>query len=137
MKNGFTLIEVLIVLVIISFIFAFSVIGTQKFRNSLEYAGSVNQILSDIKLTRQLAASSSQTCRIDFNPGKNTYTISKGNTSYRTVKVSDNVRLSGKSYFDFVPSGYTDVGGSGTLMLGGIPRARKIIVSSRGRIRVE
>lgn len=135
--KGFTLIEVLIVLVIISSLLAFSVIGTQRFRSSLEYAGSVNQALSDIKLTQQLAASSSQTCRIDFNPGKNAYTISKGNTIYRTVKVSDKIRFSGKSYFEFVPSGYTDVGGSGTLMLGGISSTRKIIVSSRGRIRVE
>jgi prepilin-type N-terminal cleavage/methylation domain-containing protein len=137
MRNGFTLIEILVVLVIISSILAFSVIGTQKFRSSLEYGSSVNQILSDIKLTRQLAASSSQTCRIDFNSGKNTYTISKGNTIYRTARVSDRIRLSGKSYFDFIPSGYTDIGGSGTLFIGGAPVTRKIIVSQRGRIRIE
>lgn len=137
MRNGFTLIEVLVVLVLIGSILAFSVIGTQKFRSSLEYGNSVNQILSDIKLTQQLAVSSYQSCRIDFNSGENTYTISKGDAIYRTAKVSDKVRFSGKSYFDFVPSGHTDVGGSGTLLIGGATVARKIIVSSRGRIRIE
>jgi prepilin-type N-terminal cleavage/methylation domain-containing protein len=136
-SKAFTLIEVLIVLVIISSVLAFSVIGTQKFRNSLEYSSSVNQILSDIKLTQQLAVSSAMKCRIDFNFGKNTYTILKENTIYRAARVNDKIRLSGKSYFAFDRFGQTSVGESGTLSIGGAPVARKIIVSQRGRIRVE
>ena len=76
MKNGFTLIELLIVLAIVGILAAFSVFGTARFRNSLEYGNSVNQILSDIKLAQQLAETSSQTCKIDFSPTSNTYSIS-------------------------------------------------------------
>jgi prepilin-type N-terminal cleavage/methylation domain-containing protein len=137
MRNGFTLVEVLIVIVIIGSVLAFSVIGTRKFRDSLEYGGSVNQILSDIKLTRQLADASSQTCRIEFKAGGNVYTISKGGRLFRTITAGGGIRFGGKSFFSFVPAGYTDIGGSGTLLVGGVPKARKIIVSSRGRIRIE
>ncbi len=137
MKNGFTLIEVLIVLAIIASIFSFSIIGGQKFKDSLEYGGSVDQILSDVKLTRQLAETSSQACRIDFNVGNNIYAISRGNAVYRSCSAGRRIKFSGKSYFAFLPSGQTAFGGSGTLLIGGAPNAKKIVVSQRGRIRVE
>jgi prepilin-type N-terminal cleavage/methylation domain-containing protein len=137
MKNGFTLIELLIVLSLVGCLIAFSIFGTAGFRNSLEYSNSVNQILSDIKLTQQLANTSSQTCRIDFDPASNAYSISKAGKLYRKATAGKNVRFSGKSYFEFLASGSTGVGGSGTLVIGGSSRPKKVIVSQRGRIRVE
>jgi len=135
--GGFTLIELLIVLVIVGSLFAFSMTGITRFMNSLEYSNSVNQVLSDIKLTQQLADTSSRSCRIDFKAGKNVYTITRGGKPYRTGTVSGKIQFNGKSYFSFVPAGYTDIGGSGTLLIGGSPKVKKIIVSSKGRIRVE
>ncbi|MFH1709558.1 MAG: type II secretion system protein [bacterium] len=136
-SSGFTLIEVLITLVIVSSIIAFLVTGGMRFRNSLEYNFSVNQVLSDIKLTQQLAGTSSQICKIEFKPGTNHYTITKGSQLYRSGTAGGKIRFYGKSYFSFVPTGYTVVGGSGTLLIEGAPKAKKIIVSSKGRIRVE
>lgn len=137
MRKGFTLIEVLIVLVIVSFLMAMSVVGFKRFTTSLEYSSAVNQVLSDVKLTRQMACTSSQTCRIEFKAGKNIYNIIKGTSLYRSVTAGKNTQFYGKNYFSFAPSGNTEVGGSGTVVMGAQPTAKKIIVSSRGRIRVE
>jgi prepilin-type N-terminal cleavage/methylation domain-containing protein len=137
MRKGFTLIEVLIVLVILSFLMAMSVVSFKRFTTSLEYSSSVNQVLSDVKLTQQIACTSSQTCRIEFKAGKNEYSIMKGTCLYRSVTAGKSTRFYGKSYISFAPSGNTDVGGSGTVVLGMQPTAKKIVVSSRGRIRVE
>ena len=137
MRRGFTLIEVLVVLIIISTILAFSFFGAAGFRDSLEYKSSVNQILSDVKLTQQLAQTSYQTCRIDFKAGGNTYIIKQGSSVFGTHSAGSKVKFYGKSYFSFAPSGFTDVGGSGTLSIGGASNSRNIIVSSKGRIRLE
>lgn len=136
-SGGFTLIEVLVILFIISSLLAFSLIGTGRFRNALEFNNSVHQVLSDIKLTQQLAESSYKTCRIEFAAGKNTYTIIKGGDLFRSYAAGSSIRFSGKSYFSFAPSGCTDVGGSGTLSIKGESTTRNIIVSSKGRIRIE
>jgi len=136
-SSAFTLVEVLIVLAIIGSVLAFSVVGIAKFRNSLEYTNSVNQVLSDIKFTQQLADTSSRTCRIEFKAGENVYSIIQGAQLYRSCAVSGKIQFYGKTYFSFVSSGYTEVGGSGTLFLGGSTKIKKIVVSSRGRIRIE
>ena len=134
---AFTLIEMVVVLVIVSLLLAFSVIGGIRFKNAIEFSYSINQVVSDIKVAQQLADTSLQLCKIEFKSGKNMYTITKGGNIYKTGSVSSKVQFYGKSYFSFVPSGYTEVGGSGTLFIGGASKVRKIIVSSRGRIRVE
>jgi type II secretory pathway pseudopilin PulG len=135
--SGFTLIEFIVIIAIAGSLIALSVVGGIRFKDSLEYSSSVNQVLSDVKLTQQLAQSSSQLCRIEFRAGKNSYAIIKGGSPYRSFLAGKNIQFFGKSYFNFVPSGCTDVGGSGTLSIGGAPKIKKIIVSSKGRIRIE
>jgi hypothetical protein len=112
-------------------------IGIRKFRDSLEYNSLVDQIISDVKLTQQLADSTHEICKIDFKPGGNQYQIFKGNQLFRSNTMRPLVQFFGKSYFSFVGSGFTSVGGSGTLYVGGYAKTKKIIVSSKGRIRVE
>ena len=135
--NAFTLIEMLVVIVMVSFLLAASVTGIKRFATSLEYANSVNQVLSDVKMTQQLAETSSQTCKIEFKAGKNIYNMFKGTNLIKSLAAGSNIQFYGKSFFSFAPSGNTDVGGSGTLYLSGTAKAKKIVVSSRGRIRVE
>ena len=135
--KGFTLVEMVIVIVIVSAVIIISLAGAVRLKMSLEYRCSVKQVVADIKLTQQLADTSLQLCRIDFRPGKNAYTITKGGNMFKSASAGKNIQFYGKSYFSFVQSGYTDLGGSGTLFLGGSPKVKKIIVSSRGRIRVE
>jgi len=137
MKNGFTLIELLIVIAVVSCLIAFSIFGMEGFRNSLEYSNSVSQVLSDIKLTQQLANTSSQTCRIDFDPDSGAYSVSEAGRLYKCFTAGKNIRFSGKIYFEFLASGDTSVGGSGTLVIAGSSNPKKIIVSQRGRIRIE
>jgi len=135
--SGFTLIEFIVIIAIAGSLIALSVVGGMRFKDSLEYSFSVNQVFSDVKLTQQLAQATSQLCRIEFRAGNNSYTIKKGGSSYKTGMAGKNIRFYGKRYFSFVPSGCTDVGGSGTLSIGGAPKIKKIIVSSQGRIRIE
>jgi len=137
MSRGFTLIEIIVVLVILSSLLALSITGATRYRSALEYKYSVDQVLSDVRLTQQMADASHETCRIEFKAGKNEYLILKSGELVRTYKVSPKVQFYGKSYFSFVPAGYTEVGGSGTLFIGGSPKIKKIIVSSQGRVRVE
>jgi prepilin-type N-terminal cleavage/methylation domain-containing protein len=137
MKNGFTLIELLIVIAIAGMLIAFSISGTSRFRNSLEYSNSVSQVLSDIKLAQQLAETSAVTCSISFEPSSGAYSILKSGKLYRSVAASKNIRFSGKTYFEFLRSGDTGFGGSGTLIIGGSSKPKKIVVSQRGRIRIE
>jgi len=135
--HGFTLIEFIVIIAIASSLIALSVVGGMRFKDSLEYNFSVNQVVSDVKLTQQLAQSSSQLCRIEFRAGKNFYTTIKGGSPYKKGVAGKKIQFYGKSYFSFVPSGCTDVGGSGTLFIGGPSKVKKIIVSSQGRIRIE
>ena len=137
MSKGFTLIELLISLLIISTVISFVIFGGARLFSPLEYNISANQVLADVKLTQQLARTSHQTCRIDFEQGKNIYLIRKGNDVYRTCAAGKGIQFTGKTYFSFASSGCTDVGGSGTLSIGGSPNVKKIVVSSKGRIRIE
>ena len=136
-RRGFTIIELLIVLAVIGSLLAISYVSVMRFKASLECRGSVDQVVADIRLTQQLADTSYQLCRIEFSVGGNSYRIIKGDQLFRSRCLGGKLKFSGKSYFSFVPSGYTDVGGSGTLIIIGMPAEKKIVVSSRGRIRVE
>jgi type II secretory pathway pseudopilin PulG len=136
-NSGFTLIESIIIVAIAGSLIALSVAGGIRFKDSLEYNLSVSQVLSDIKFTQQLAQTTSQLCSIEFRAGKNSYIISKGGSPCKAGMAGKKIQFFGKSYFNFVPSGCTDVGGSGTLSIGGAPKIKKIIVSSKGRIRIE
>lgn len=109
-SSGFTLVEMIVILIIVGSILGLSIIGGIRLIRSLEYSFSVRQIISDIKLTQKLADTSCQICRIEFKQGKNTYDIYRNGYIYRACSVSPKVQFYGKSYFSFVQSGYTDVG---------------------------
>lgn len=135
--KGFTLIEVLVVLVIVSLLTSASIMGFKVFRNTIEFRDTVDQVLTDIKYTQQCAETSSRSCRIEFRPGENIYYVTKGSKMLRAGTVDKEIGFTGKEYFSFVPSGCTEVGGNGTLFVSGLGKTKKIIVSSMGRIRVE
>jgi hypothetical protein len=127
----------MVILCIAGILITASVMGLGRMKSSLEYVYSINQITSDIKLTQQLADASMQLCSIDFKAGGSSYTITKGGILIRTCHVGSAIKFGGKDHFSFVQSRYTDVGGSGTLLVESPAKVKKIIVSSRGRIRVE
>jgi len=135
--KSFTLVELIFILVIISSIMAVSLNGLIKYKNTIEYSNSVAQVISDVKLTQQMADASHDICRIEFKAGRNEYRILKNSKVIKQLKTGQKIQFCGKSYFSFVTSGYTEVGGSGTLFLGGSPKVSKIVVSSKGRIRIE
>ena len=136
-EAGFTLIELLIVLLIIGSLMAISVTGVSRMRTVLIYKNSLDQVVSDIRYTQQITDASKEKCMIKFGQGSNDYSVYKNNSLIKRSNIAPGLRFYGKSYFSFAPNGYTDVGGSGTLFIGGPARIRKIIVSSRGRIRIE
>jgi prepilin-type N-terminal cleavage/methylation domain-containing protein len=136
-SRGFTLVEMLIVLVVVGLLFCVSITSVSGFRSSLEFRSAVDQVLSDIKFTQQTADSTHTSCRINFTAGKSDYSIVQSGNTIKSAKVGPKVTFYGKSYFSFAPSGNTDVGGSGTLAIRSGSKAKKIIVSSMGRVRAE
>jgi len=134
---AFTLIELLIVLSIVSAITAISVFGAINIKRSVEFKFSVDQVLSDVKFAQQTASTTMQKCIIKFSANGNEYSIFKDGTLIKRSAVNKDLGFSGKEYFCFTASGAADIGGSGTLIIQGLSRTKKIIVSSRGRVRIE
>jgi hypothetical protein len=124
-------------LAIIGLLMAVTSIGLTRYSTSLTYIYTVDKVMNDIRYTQQLAMNSYGATRIEFNAGKNQYKIIKGPWTIKEESISNKFRFTGKSYFSFISKGYADIGGSGTLMIEGIRNPKKIIVSSRGRIRLE
>ena len=98
---------------------------------------AVDQVVSDVKLAQQDALTTHSLTGVEFEIGGRTYMLINGGKIARLSSVGGSLKFEGKDHFSFASSGYTDVGGSGTLVINGRSGQKKLIVSSRGRIRVE
>jgi prepilin-type N-terminal cleavage/methylation domain-containing protein len=136
-SKAFSLIELLIVLAVVGILAAIIFTGISNFSSNLQLNFAVDQVTADVKYAQQLARTSHETCEIRFKAGEPRYSITKSGAAVRTSTLSSSLKFFGKTYFAFAPSGDTEVGGSGTLVVIGRYRGKKVIVSSRGRIRIE
>ena len=140
MKKGFSIIEILIVIGIISLLSGLSYFGFTSIRSSLDVSYAAKQVFSDVRLTQDLAKTVHYPHQIIFFRGSNHYQIInlEDDEIIKEEQVSNTVRFDGKEMFIFSSSGNPVVGGSGTLIISNIKRKiKKVIVSSNGRVRVE
>jgi len=75
-SQGFTLVEIIIVIVVVGILAVVSVARFTMF-NTLKAQAAANKIASDIRSTQQLAAATHDTYRISFDPGNDTYNVKR------------------------------------------------------------
>ena len=140
MKKGFTLIEILIVIGIISLLYGLSYFGFTSIRSSLDVSYAAKQVFSDVRLTQDLAKTVHYPHQIVFFRGSNRYQVInlEDDEVVKDERVANTVRFDGKEMFIFSSSGNPVVGGSGTLIISNFKgKTKKVVVSSNGRVRIE
>ncbi len=121
-RNGFTLVEILIVLSILAVFSSFALSGFSGFSARLFLDSSAKSLASDLRAlqSRAVLQHCTQNLALDdlnFPPG---------------------IHLASGKEIQFSPSGFPPPGGSGSLILQNrFGQTRRIIVSSVGRVRIE
>lgn len=91
-SKGFTLVEVVIVMALITILASFAVPAWQHYTVNTRLKTATREILADISQTRQRAISENiNTYQITFNYGNNTYSLSRSDTGVTlwTKKLTD------------------------------------------------
>ncbi|MFH1080963.1 MAG: prepilin-type N-terminal cleavage/methylation domain-containing protein [Pseudomonadota bacterium] len=84
-RNGFSLLEVLIVVVIIGIVAAMSVLGWQRYTLNANLRSAARDIVTDFQNCKVRANSESRAYTIAFDQGANRYTISSPATTLPAV----------------------------------------------------
>ncbi len=147
--HGFTLIEIVVVLLIVGILFFAAIPVFSNIIQVLELNATARGIISDLRFAQEKAITGKSEVTIEFR-GKAllgdaaTYVVSRMNVFKGREDEIKRVKLQRKFDFrrdrtiKFASSGFPPPGGSGTVVLedmGG--RVKRIIVSSAGRIRME
>lgn len=102
-SQGFTLIEMVIVLAIVTILAAVAVPSMIGMRDNLRYRDAGRQIASALRQARSLAVSSNQTVNVVINTANRTYQV--GNTTYPALPSSVIIATSEPTTFTFSPNG--------------------------------
>ena len=86
-RDGFTLVELLVVLVIVAILSAVAAPGVSAWIQNYQARTTARQLLTDLSLARMSAVSLKQNCTVTVNPGTaSTYTmLINGNTTTRRM----------------------------------------------------
>jgi len=79
--KGFSLVELLIVLVILAIASALAAPNVTRWLESYRLQGTARQLMTDLQFARMGAISGKVECRVSFDAANNKYTIAKGNLS--------------------------------------------------------
>ena len=131
-SKGFSLIELIIMLIIIGFIAAIAVTRLSEISINVRLSSAMNQISSDIELVKEIALARHQSMSITYDLDLNIYTIRKNNivmneypgSNDGTISLSEglfsgvnitNVNINGSNRIEFDKWGNALNGGSITL----------------------
>ena len=130
MKKGFSLIEIIVVISIISIIFVFANLNFGSFGERASFSASLKSIVSNLRMCQQNAISKKETVEIVFK--KTRYTFDS-----KSKELPKSIYIETPKMIRFSSSGNTPPGGSGTIILKSKNQSAKIIVSTIGRVRIE
>ena len=121
-KNGFSLVEMVIIISILGVLFAVTLTTFTNFSARLSLVASAKSLAAELRALQSQAITRHETLTLDL----------------AKLNLPRNIKLTKFHNIRFSASGFPPPGGSGTLILenkfGG---RKKIIVSSAGRVRLE
>lgn len=121
-SRAFTLVEIIVVIAVCSSLFSLSFYSLRRFLSQSQLATSADKLVSELRKIQSQARLERQTTSLD---------ISKQN-------LPSGIKIIKTSQIKFAPSGFTDFGGSGSIILRNrLGKTKKIVVSTVGRVRVE
>lgn len=88
-KNGFTLIELVIAMVMIAIFAAFAVPGIGAAVPGIALKSAANDLASDMRFARSLAVKNQETVTMSFDTVADSYTISSNGNDIKTVDLGD------------------------------------------------
>jgi|GEM_PF-2680475 len=142
MKKGFTLIELILVICLISTVLCFSIEQLRSLKESLAVRVFAQQLLGDLNLIKQ--RSCQRAAVYELNCSKSSYTISylDNNTGCfvkeRSEPINSSVFVENPVNFRFSSSGFPCPGYIGTVQIKSFTgKKAKVVISSVGRIRIE
>jgi len=147
-NRGFSLIEAVIVLFILSITAAAVVPNLISWRAGMRLQGTINELLGDLQAAKTLAAKHNTTVAVEFEPAENQYQITYMNSDGQTIALKQEtlppeIRID-SSHPDYTLNNhqlaFTSRGGAtpGTLVVSNTSKkSRKIVISSIGKIRTE
>ena len=151
-KNGFSLVEVLIVIAILGIVLAIAGPNLFQYRHNVNLREAVRDISAEMNLCRQRAIAENIQYRISFNFVGSEYTISRlplGSGTWQNVSKGKlgggNAAISFSSTtfsgspptLTFLPRGTTTAGGALVIAHSKSPRKATITVNITGRVRVD
>jgi len=145
-ERGFTLVELMIVIVVIGILAAIAAPNYQSFMAQRRLNGAARQIMSDLMAARMQAVSQNRSIKVSFpTTAGGTYTYDADDTNSPTYAVKNIQTAYG--YYDvtvlatnniiFLSNGTASPSGCGTATVTNAIGSRDIKVSSAGRVRID
>ena len=88
-ESGFTLMEMMAVVAIIGILVAVAIPGFSAWLPNYKLKGAVQDLYSNMQNAKMGAVKANGECKIEFNTGSNTYTITRPNGTTHTVNLSE------------------------------------------------
>jgi len=145
-ESGYTLLELLLVLAIMSIFLAAAAPSMHGFLSSSKLEGKASRVAADMRLVRQSAISSGQDCRLVFHLEENCYILQlpegkelveiPEGVSLKSTNFPEKQKKNGIYHLGFTPTGAPSRGGRLKLQNREGEEKYVIVTVATGRVRV-
>jgi len=148
-RNGFSLVELMIVLTIVGILAAIATPSYQTFMAHRRLNGAARQIMSHLMLARQRAVTQNHQCKVFFDAGTHSYTILNDSDNDGTADTGERTEVKDirQNYDDisfsttadpiFYPQGTAASGMTVTITSAGIGYSKYVKVAATGRVKID